>query len=113
MISKMVNGENVSKEVELVDKFYSNGDSDVHRNKDISKIDADEIPDHDILVGGFPCQDYSVAKSSSKSKGIEGKKGVLWWEIHRIAEASPRYSFSKTSIGCSDRQNCKEAEILQ
>ena len=87
MKSKMINGENVSKEVELVYKSYSNGDSDVHMNKDISKIDADEIPDHDILVGGFPCQDYSVAKSSSKSKGIEGKKGVLWWEIHRIAEA--------------------------
>jgi len=36
------------------------------------------------LVGGFPCQDYSVAKSLSQSKGITGKKGVLWWEIHRI-----------------------------
>ena len=35
-------------------------------------------------MGGFPCQDYSVAKTLSKSKGIVGKKGVLWWEIHRI-----------------------------
>lgn len=41
----------------------------------------------ELLVGGFPCQDYSVAKPLSQADGIEGKKGVLWWEIHRILEA--------------------------
>jgi DNA (cytosine-5)-methyltransferase 1 len=41
----------------------------------------------ELLVGGFPCQDYSVAKPLSQSTGIDGKKGVLWWEIHRILEA--------------------------
>jgi DNA (cytosine-5)-methyltransferase 1 len=40
----------------------------------------------ELLVGGFPCQDYSVAKPLSQSDGIDGKKGVLWWEIHRILE---------------------------
>jgi DNA (cytosine-5)-methyltransferase 1 len=44
----------------------------------------DAVPDHDLLVGGFPCQDYSVAKSLNQAHGIEGKKGVLWWDIHRI-----------------------------
>jgi DNA (cytosine-5)-methyltransferase 1 len=44
------------------------------------------IPDHDLLVGGFPCQDYSVAKVRSQAHGIVGKKGVLWWPIHRILE---------------------------
>nr|MBA2599972.1 DNA (cytosine-5-)-methyltransferase [Actinomycetota bacterium] len=44
------------------------------------------IPDHDLLVGGFPCQDYSVAKMRSQAHGIVGKKGVLWWAIHRILE---------------------------
>ena len=39
------------------------------------------IPDHTLLVGGFPCQDYSVAHTLSSSHGIEGKKGVLWWQI--------------------------------
>ena len=58
--------------------------SDNHSNKDISSVKISEIPDHDILVGGFPCQDYSVARVLSHSKGLEGKKGVLWWEIHRI-----------------------------
>ena len=42
----------------------------------------DLIPNHDMLVGGFPCQDYSVA--GVNTKGIEGKKGVLWWNIHKI-----------------------------
>lgn len=46
----------------------------------------------DLLVGGFPCQDYSVAKPLSRAAGIEGKRGVLWWQIVRLIELrSPRY----------------------
>lgn len=55
-----------------------------HSNEDISNVPVDEIDDGDLLVGGFPCQDYSVATTLHNSKGIEGKKGVLWWQIHRI-----------------------------
>ena len=55
-----------------------------HINKDIALVKTSEIPDHEMLVGGFPCQDYSVARVLSQSEGIVGKKGVLWWEIHRI-----------------------------
>lgn len=55
-------------------------------NIDINKIETNTIPEHDLLVGGFPCQDYSVAKSLKYSSGIEGKKGVLWWEIMRIVD---------------------------
>ncbi len=61
-------------------RFGSKG----HSNKDINLVKTDEIPDHDLLVGGFPCQDYSVAATLSRSGGIEGKKGVLWWQIYRI-----------------------------
>lgn len=50
-------------------------------NVDIFEVDKNEIPNHTLLVGGFPCQDYSVAQTLSNSKGIEGKKGVLWWAI--------------------------------
>lgn len=53
-------------------------------NEDISTVDKKNIPDHSLLCGGFPCQDYSVAHSLSKEKGIEGKKGVLWWQINEI-----------------------------
>lgn len=53
-------------------------------NVDINTVPVDMIPNHDMLVGGFPCQDYSVASTLSRSKGIEGKKGVLWWSIYNI-----------------------------
>jgi DNA (cytosine-5)-methyltransferase 1 len=62
-------------------------ETDIHVNKDIHSIKADEIPDFDLLCGGFPCQDYSVAKTANKAVGIQGKKGVLWWDIRRIVEA--------------------------
>lgn len=55
-----------------------------HCNKDIEEVHVNDIPDHDLLVGGFPCQDYSVATTLKNSKGLLGKKGVLWWSIHRI-----------------------------
>ena len=55
-----------------------------HSNQDIAQVATATIPDHDLLVGGFPCQDYSVARTLSQSGGLKGKKGVLWWEIHRI-----------------------------
>ncbi|UEG51943.1 DNA (cytosine-5-)-methyltransferase [Mucilaginibacter daejeonensis] len=61
--------------------------SEGHHNVDIAQVPADAIPDHDMLVGGFPCQDYSVARTLSRSGGLQGKKGVLWWEIHRILKA--------------------------
>lgn len=53
-------------------------------NVDISKVDRTTIPNHSVLCGGFPCQDYSVAHSLKDEKGIEGKKGVLWWDINDI-----------------------------
>jgi DNA (cytosine-5)-methyltransferase 1 len=55
-----------------------------HCNQDISTVEVDVIPNHDLLVGGFPCQDYSVATTLKNSKGLIGKKGVLWWSIHKI-----------------------------
>ncbi len=55
-------------------------------NVDISAVDKSTVPNHNLLVGGFPCQDYSVASSLSTSKGLEGKKGVLWWDIRDMLE---------------------------
>ena len=57
------------------------GDNANCSNEDIAAV-TDEVPEHDLLVGGFPCQDYSVAHTGAK--GIEGKKGVLWWSIDKI-----------------------------
>lgn len=54
---------------------------ELHTGEDISTMDKAAIPGHSLLVGGFPCQDYSVAHTLASSNGIEGKKGVLWWQI--------------------------------
>jgi len=58
-----------------------------HSCEDIQKVvenDFKQIPNHNLLVGGFPCQDYSVARTLSQAKGLQGKKGVLWWSIFNI-----------------------------
>ncbi len=66
------------------------GASPAHVNQDLERVmDAaeagrTEIPDHEVLVGGFPCQDYSVARTLDQALGLEGRKGVLWWQIHRL-----------------------------
>jgi len=69
-------------------------------NQDIEKVIENEfeiIPDHDLLVGGFPCQDYSVASTLSRSHGLIGKKGVLFWSICNILKLkggkAPSYLF--------------------
>lgn len=66
------------------------GTSSNHVNENISTCNKEEIPDHNLLVGGFPCQDYSVARTGAT--GINGKKGVLWWDIREILEVkSPSF----------------------
>ena len=63
-------------------------------NISISEISDEKFAemDADIIVGGFPCQDYSVARSKKNEQGIEGKKGVLFWEIIRATRIiKPEY----------------------
>ena len=74
------------------DVYVANFGASGHSNEDIAKVGS--IPKVDLLVGGFPCQDYSVAKSLNSSKGLEGKKGVLWWEILRLVKRTkPEFLF--------------------
>jgi len=64
-----------------------------HSCEDIQEVVKNkfhEIPDHNLLVGGFPCQDYSVARTLKQAEGLKGKKGVLWWSIHGILEKKGR-----------------------
>lgn len=77
-----------------------------HSNKDIAEVienDFKQIPDHDLLVGGFPCQDYSVARTLSKADGLQGKKGVLWWSIHQILSKKGRRAPSYLMLENVDR----------
>lgn len=79
--------------------YVYNFGSEGHSNEDIAVVAERNlteqcIPKTDLLVGGFPCQDYSVAKSKNSAMGLEGKKGVLWWEIAKIIRKNqPRFVF--------------------
>jgi DNA (cytosine-5)-methyltransferase 1 len=75
------------------DVYVARFGEDGHTNLDIAKVKA--LPKNiDLLVGGFPCQDYSVAKTLNSSKGLKGKKGVLWWEILRLVNGQkPKFIF--------------------
>ena len=90
-----------------------------HSNVDINLVPTNEIPDHDLLVGGFPCQDYSVAATLSRSGGIEGKKGVLWWQIYRILNEKgkhrPNYVFFENVdrlLGSPAKQRGRDFAII-
>ena len=75
------------------DVYVARFGEDGHSNEDIGNVDS--LPRNiDLLVGGFPCQDYSVAKTLNSSKGLKGKKGVLWWEILRLVQGQkPKFIF--------------------
>ncbi|MBI2038978.1 MAG: DNA (cytosine-5-)-methyltransferase [Candidatus Niyogibacteria bacterium] len=76
--------EPATKKQHASEVYINRFESENHSNEDIAQVKTSNIPDHDLLVGGFPCQDYSVARVLSHAAGIVGKKGVLWWQIHRI-----------------------------
>ena len=96
-------------------RFGSKG----HSNQDINLVPTKDIPDHDLLVGGFPCQDYSVASTLSRSGGIEGEKGVLWWQIYRILDEKgdnrPNYVFFENVdrlLGSPAKQRGRDFAII-
>lgn len=82
-----------SRKFQFAYKIYENNfPNTMVSNLDIHQVDKENIPDADLLVGGFPCQDYSVARASNTAKGLEGKKGVLWWDIRdTLIAKKPRY----------------------
>jgi len=91
-----------------------------HSNQDITLVQTEDIPDADVLVGGFPCQDYSVASTLKNSKGLIGKKGVLWWSIHKILSEKlnkPKYlileNVDRVLISPSKQRGRDFAIILQ
>ena len=55
-----------------------------YKEGDMAATIRDRVPEHDLLVGGFPCQDYSVARTVSGELGIKGEKGKLWIPIRNI-----------------------------
>ncbi len=90
-----------------------------HSNEDINLVKTKDIPYHDLLVGGFPCQDYSVATSLKNSQGLFGKKGVLWWQIYRILDEKgtkrPNYLFLENVdrlLGSPAKQRGRDMAVI-
>lgn len=81
-----------SKRQHASDCYVANFGPEGHVCEDLAKVVSAaqekeiELPEFDLLVGGFPCQDYSVAKVLSQAAGIQGTKGALWWEIYKLLE---------------------------
>lgn len=72
-------------------------------NRDVRTVPAEEIPNHDLLVGGFPCQSFSIA---GKRKGFDDTRGTLFFEIARILRAKkPRLFILENVKGLLSHDN--------
>ena len=76
-----------------IERFGSNGHFDESIAKLVESDLSETLPiECDLMVGGFPCQDYSVASTLRNSKGIIGSKGILWWQIEGLIEKLGKHS---------------------
>lgn len=78
--------------------------------QDIRQLSTDDIPDHDILVGGFPCQSFSIAGNRG---GFSDTRGTLFFEIARIVAAKrPTYLFLENVKGLLSHDNGRTFETI-
>lgn len=96
-----------------IDKFAAQAYEVLYGHKpagDITKIDAKDIPEHDLLVGGFPCQAFSVA---GKRKGFEDTRGTLFFEIARIArEKQPKALLIENVKGLVNHDKGRTLDVM-
>jgi DNA (cytosine-5)-methyltransferase 1 len=62
---------------------------------DITKIDPNNIPNHDILLGGFPCQAFSIC---GEQKGFSDTRGTLFFNIEQILKTKKPYAFMLENV---------------
>ncbi|MEK7112875.1 MAG: DNA (cytosine-5-)-methyltransferase, partial [Patescibacteria group bacterium] len=78
--------------------------------RDITKVPSSDIPDHDLLVGGFPCQAFSIA---GKRRGFEDTRGTLFFEIARILhDKRPRYFILENVKGLLSHEEGKTFQTI-
>lgn len=77
---------------------------------DVTKIDEKNVPEHDILVGGFPCQAFSI---SGKRKGFEDARGTLFFSVARIVkEKQPKYLLLENVTGLLSHDKGNTFEVI-
>lgn len=78
-------------------------------NRDIRKVKTSELPDFDILTGGFPCQSFSIVAQNPKRLGIKDDKGKLFFEMCRILRKKKPKCFIAENVKGIMSANNKEA----
>ncbi len=78
-------------------------------NRDIREVSSDELPDFDILTGGFPCQSFSVVAQNPKRLGIKDDRGKLFFEMCRILREKHPMCFIAENVKGILSANKKEA----
>ncbi len=95
---------------EPVRRVYENNFGDIPEG-DITKVDENTIPDHDILCAGFPCQAFSI---SGKQKGFEDSRGTLFFDVARIVKAKkPRVVFMENVKNFATHDNGQTLEVVK
>lgn len=78
---------------------------------DITKIDGKEVPDHDILCAGFPCQPFSIA---GKRLGFEDTRGTLFFDVLRIIkDKKPKAFFLENVAGLKSHDNGRTLNVIE
>jgi DNA (cytosine-5)-methyltransferase 1 len=95
---------------EPVRRVYENNFGDIPEG-DITKVDENTIPDHDILCAGFPCQAFSI---SGKQKGFEDSRGTLFFDVARIVKAKkPKIVFMENVKNFATHDNGQTLEVVK
>lgn len=78
---------------------------------DITKVDENTIPEHDIICAGFPCQAFSI---SGKQRGFEDSRGTLFFDVARIVKAKrPKIVFMENVKNFATHDNGKTLEVVK
>lgn len=93
-----------------VQKVYAHNFGDVPEG-DITKVDENTIPNHDILCAGFPCQAFSI---SGKQRGFEDSRGTLFFDVARIVKAKkPKIVFMENVKNFASHDNGRTLEVVR
>ena len=91
-------------------KVYADNFGDTPEG-DITKVDENTIPDHDILCAGFPCQAFSI---SGKQRGFEDSRGTLFWDVVRVVKAKkPKVIFMENVKNFAAHDNGHTLKVVQ
>ena len=97
-----------------IDRFatisYKANFPDVYQAGDITKVDEKNVPDHNLLLGGFPCQAFSIA---GKRNGFEDTRGTLFFDIARILkEKKPKYFLLENVANLVSHDSSKTIKVI-